>query len=253
VSQAIVHFHELKVDKSALSALSNEEVAIYGMLSHISNELNVFSNLLSTTRSSAEYSNPVSFAKILQHNVLLRTLSANLYEALDFLDDLRTKPKGVSEELDGILSRYYSRTSKLKKSIGYSINRNIRNEVASHYNYSDAKRNARAAQDDLDASVYLSSKDGNTYFVFGEQLMFVQRLIRFSEANAKYKYADTLAEDWLGWSLKVVKLFKDLNAEVFGFVTDKLENHEFRKTHYFVEQNMMIKNGAELLPLFVEG
>ena len=83
--------------------------------------------------------------------------------------------------------------------------------------------------------------------------MFVQRLIRFSEANAKYKDADALAEDWLGWSLNVVKLFKDLHADVFCFVTDKIERQEFRKTHYFVEQNMVTKRNAELLPVFVEG
>lgn len=252
LSKALVHFYEVRLKKSDLVEFSNDEIAAFGLLSQIANEISSLSNLLSASHVHEGEIYPVDFAKLTQHNVLLRTLVSRVFEAFEFLVDLVQKNDGFRKEFLDLFARLEGRVERLKKEKGYALNRNLRNETAFHYKFDVAKKNVKSAKVDLDASMFVSKMDGNCYFTFGEQLMFVQRLARFGESDATLKEPEHLIEVLSMWTIKVIKLFKEIHSEVFGIVLDQADRTA-RKTHYFVEHDLVFDADVGCLPLFVRG
>jgi hypothetical protein len=250
VSDALIHFHEFRLKKSELNSLTKEEKAIWGMLSYICNELNVFARLLRLSNRSEAQDAPIKFAADLQHHVVLRTLSSRVFEAYEFLSEASKKSRDVDQEILKLIEAKAVQIEQLGSAAGHSINRNIRNETSFHYRYKTALKNAGSLPEDADASIYISSLDGNTYFVFGESMMFIERLRKFSDADRKFEDPEVLAEYWLKWTLEVVKLIKQLQADLFGIVLEKL-NKKARKTHYFVEAGFVAEENCDPIPVFV--
>ncbi|UWQ37758.1 hypothetical protein K3552_01760 [Leisingera aquaemixtae] len=250
MSTSIVHFHEMRIKKSDLSHLSDEETAVFGMLSYICNELNVFSRLLRLSGEKENDGAPVRFARDLQHHVVLRTLSSRLFEAYEFISEVGKKARGINSDIFSLFQRSATEIEKLGASNSRSINRNIRNETSFHYKYRDALKNAKSLPEDADASIYLNELDGNTYFVLGESMMFFERLRRFSKADKKFENPELLAEEWLSWSLDIVRLVKKLLADVFEIVLDRLDT-KIRKTHYYVKRGMVAESDSAFAPVFL--
>lgn len=251
MKSSIVHFYEFSIKKSDLSGLSHDEVAAVGALSQICNELNVFSNLLSLCHEPDTRDKPITFAANLQHHVLLRNLSSHVFEAIDFLKEVVDYAK--DSEI-GIMQKFSEASAKIENlqlSGGHAINRNIRNEIAFHYKFSVAKKNAKSLPKDADSSVYVNELDGNSYFVLGESLMFFERLKRHSNSDKKLEDAEALSAAWLEWTLHAVRLIKDLQSEVFGLILDHLAISP-RKTHYFVDPSYVANSKSGRLPVFCQ-
>lgn len=250
MNQALVHFHEIKLKKSDLNALSEEEMAILGMLSYICNELNVFARLLRLSERQEDRSGPIKFASDLQYHVILRTLSSRLFEAHQFLDEVSNKVGNLRPDFSKIIRESAEGIEKLRDSEGHAINRSIRNETGFHYKFKTALKNVRSLSDDADASIYVSDMDGNSYFSLGESVVFFERLRRFSDADKKYENPESLAEVWLFWCLEVVRLVKKLQADLFGLVLDTTDSVS-RKTHYFVNPDIVAEGGRDVVPIFL--
>ncbi len=244
----IVHYLELDAKIADLSRLTEDELILFGTLSFICNELNVFSRMLGLANSTQVEAKPLKFVADLQHHAILRTLASRVFEAHEFLIVTLSKCTDVDDDLRDLLKSTKIKLDRLRSSEGYSINRNVRNEVTFHYQYGAAKKNVRSIRDDADASVFINKTDGNTYFSIGESLMYFERLRRFSLSDKTFEDEEKLAEAWLGWSLDAVRIIKDLQAEVFNSVMDKVEKRA-RKTHYFVERSLVAEK-TDVLPIF---
>ncbi|RLJ97977.1 hypothetical protein CLV75_4322 [Ruegeria conchae] len=251
MTESLVHFHEFNLKKSDLGSMTKEEIAVLGMLSYICNELNVFARFLRLTERQDDERGPVKFASDLQFHVVLRTLSSRVFEAYEFLKEATKKTEKLDPEMLALIQKSTEEIERLGASEGHAINRNIRNETSFHYKLNTALKNAGSLPCDADASVYVNSLDGNTYFVLGESLVFFERLRRFSAADKKFEDPEILAESWIKWSLEVVMLIKDLQANLFGIVLDRAKKVP-RKTHYFVKSEVVAKDKRAVMPVFIQ-
>ncbi len=249
MSEGPLHFNEFRLTKSDLSWMTREEVAVLGTLSFICNELNVFSRFLRLTEQQVDDIGPVKFAADLQYHVVLRTLTSKAFEAHDFLEQVSKKAKSTDSEIFGLFQNKEKEIKELKLSDGHSKNQNIRNEISFHYKLKTAKKNADKLPEDADASVYLNPLDCNSYSVLGEQLMFVERLKRFSDGDKKFEDPEKLGKSWLEWSSQVVFLIMKLQSELIGFVLNKVEKVA-RETSYFVEPKFIVVDSDAVMPVF---
>lgn len=251
MSDSFVHFDEYYLTKSDLGSMGDDEIAVFGMLSYICNELNVFARFLRLSLPEKEVAGPVKFASDLQFHVVLRTLTARAFEAHGFLKEVVKNAQFTESEMILCIQRKAKEIEDLDDAEGCGINRNFRNETSFHYYFRLAKKNAKSLPGDTDASMYVNELDANSYSALGENLVFFERLRRFSDADKKYSDFEVLVESWITWSSKVVMIIKELQAELFGIVLERTGVEPRRATYSVKPEDFAEKNSAAM-PIFIK-
>lgn len=249
MNKPILHFHEVRSTLADYADISRDDLAVYGLLAYINNDLNVFAKLLGNARSLESEDKPIQLGTDIQHNALLRTFAGKVFEAYEFLKSFPDREFQGTEKVMQTVARSAQEIEALASDEGFALSRNLRNESAFHYSFSTAKKNLQSAPDDLGASIYVNTIDGNSLFEFGEQLMFVQRMRRFSEANHRYEDVDTLTEAWLGWVRETHRLIRSLQSDVLGVMLERLADTPRRHRAYFVDPRL-VSTSAQVLPAF---
>ena len=251
MTKALVHLFEYQVPKSSLEQLSREQTAILGILSYAVSEVNALAKFFIIAQQDKTGENPIDIASMIHQNVILRTWSAKLFEVMEFAGTADKRLLASDDDLRVDFEEALLELDELKSTEGFSTARVMRNEATSHYSMKAALKNIDYMSEDAECNLYLGELNGNSFYPFGEELMFVARMSRQGK-NSRSK-AERLAQfwDWHDWNIamndwlsrlhfRVVKtLFLDSETEIFA-----------RHKAYWVPPSMLSEMDTNIAPLF---
>jgi len=212
-----VKINRSRIDMTKLRAMPENERALFVLLGHAVNEINVLNKTFYLATQYNERPEWRAHAHSSQSLVFARALTGKLYEAWQLLQKgyygtqlSREYDKHVDAEvkdaLDG-LGRYFSRENIVAE---------IRNRFAFHYSLDDAKVGLALALPEDKMIMYLATDNGNTLYYFSEVVVNAA-LLEALEPGAHEKAMERLRTE----SQRVVGWFNDAAQGIMYRVVEK--------------------------------
>lgn len=199
--KAIEKIVEIPVFLEDLEPLSVDEKALLALASYAATESNTISKLYLFSTHKMTGDEVVDSAISIQIMVLLRYWSAKLFEFFESISEI-AGARGTSEEnVIRLANESFEAFSQLEDSRGYEIARAIRHEATNHYSFKAAKKNIVHVSERANCKLFLHKKDGNSWYPFGEEVMFSGRINRAGASLKTKEEKQKTLEDWLEWNL----------------------------------------------------
>lgn len=136
-----------------------------------------------------------------------RNLAAKVFEYINMLEEYKKRcERKAKSSMIRFLNEANSVISDLKKGEDYELALWYRNKVTNHYAVHELTsliKNGDLGDGDTEHSIYLHEKDGNSYYILGEQVL----LAKLSEDGRDPIETINKFDDWvLGASAEVMKL-----------------------------------------------
>jgi len=252
VSKPVEHLYELKISWAELENLTVKERSVFGLLCYAASEMNVLSRIYLETMHPLTGEPAIDTGLAMQRHIVLRSLSSRAYEAYKFLRELKVD-SNESGEYNRFVNETKDASNELKNAPGYSVNDILRNEATNHYDLNAAVKSWPFLDKGANNTMYMHSKDGNSYFALGEELMFFARLRRLSNSRKEWKEPEAIVGAWLDWALEVKKLVSKAHVKFFEeIVAAQIPNLAADKRHYFLDEEL-VSNTKHGVPLFHRG
>ena len=252
MTQALVHLDEFETSWSELKKLPKEHLAAIGVLSYAVSETNALARIYLCQSHDYTEQKPLDSISNIHRFLIIRTWSAKLFEAIEFLRFGGRKSKTSDLQLLSLSKTAIKKFDGLKQASGYSIARDIRNEAANHYSFEAAQKNIDSVHASADCNLYLHDVGGNCFYPFGEELMFHARLNRKWKNVSTKVEKDALFNEWLDWNLAANKCLDETHADFTNeLVFRGLSRNQFRPKKYWAPMSYVGDVSERKTPLFL--
>lgn len=212
-----MRIHKSKIKIADLKNVPELERALFVMLGHLVNELNVLNKTFYLCSQFKEEPKWRTHAHTSQALVFARILVGKLYEGWELLRkgyfesqiSKRYDEKLNEEAKNGLgkLKQYFGRDNLIK---------DIRNNFAFHYSVEDAKSVLARELNEDELIMYLAENNGNTLYYFSEYVVNYA-LLEAIEKGDPGKALERLISE----SAKVVSWFNDLAGGIMAHITEE--------------------------------
>lgn len=250
-NKKIMHYGELIIPKSDLDKLGKEELAFLSTLAFAIDEISVFQKL--TTHSMGAMPNDDSLKAMyqIQQNAITRVLCSKVFEAIRIFDD-GVKLLCRNGHIDSVeqLKKSVKKIEKLKGDKSYALAKTIRDHSTNHYISSETVKNIEHAPDNAPMRAMLHKNQGNSFYPFGEEYVFLGRINRhFMEER---EAAEILQEvrAWIDWSMKASNLLsKIFSGYLIWLHKERFPDWALRKKTPYLETHLFSEIGDYSLPI----
>ena len=233
---------------SEMTALPPEHAAFLGVVEYMVTELNVLQRIYLQADHREIESPIVEEITAIQRNLVMRTISSKLFEFVEFCDGVVRSCKSVT--LSNLVRASVERFRSLDETKGFEIARNLRHESANHYSFKAALKNLQFVDEDTNFDIYAGKLEGNTFFPFGERLMFNARMDRHFDSTG---FSDTgeYLDHWIAWMLGSASWARLLHKQAFEVLW--MEAHptgKFEEESVRLPEALVVSLDTASLPLF---
>lgn len=244
----------LKLNKFRLTAeeladLPKDQVAAFGVSCHAINEIHAMNRIyLFAGHQKTSYPD-IDVAALIQRLTLLRVWSAKIFEYSEF-----TKFKGKYNRTKDRILQELSRQAQEKfaslcDNTGFESAKRLRNESTNHYCISPARQNFNHIAPSIDASFFLANKRGNSFFPFGEDLVFGGSLSRYAEQESTS--IEVQIADWVDFNIEASGWAFDFHASLTRkIVVENFPGRILDEKVYWLPECMAGPFGNGFLPVF---
>ncbi|MFV1464268.1 MULTISPECIES: hypothetical protein [unclassified Phaeobacter] len=248
---AIQHFRELQLSFKDLEDVPEDAVALFSISSYAVSELNVIARMLLAVMHAPEKDTAISAAGFIQTSCALRYWTLKLFE---FYECMRSIVEGKGEKHQSVICAVEAAVSnfkELKEDSSFSLARNVRHEAAGHYSFEAAKKNIRFVAPNAIASMYVHQQAGNSFFPFGEEVMFVGRMNRHGSSLKSDEERVQLVSALFAWDKRATKWVKECHMLFFReLIRPYLSGRIAKKRSYWVDPNKVGELKDFNVPLF---
>ncbi len=240
--------------KSDFDAHDLDSVAALAALSYAVSEINVVLRLYLFIDHDFDGPPELDSINHVQRNVLLRILSAKIFEASEMVQLRGRYNRSNSVHLKSTLLPFQKSFKRLKRHPGYTLVQNLRNEATNHCTLNAARLNLSEIPDTSDFSFLLHSMDGNCLYLMGETVMHYGRVLRQSnEREAENPLGDSTEYDiWMSWNMATLRWLRRVHTRLAEKLTiDHFEGKLGRELTMWIPEGASAKPKSRLTPFFV--
>ncbi|MFD0910384.1 hypothetical protein [Ruegeria arenilitoris] len=248
-----LHFKELPLNVGELSHVSRDSLALFAVSSFAVTELNVIARMVLSTSQTSEKDEPINVAAFIQQSCILRIWTLKLFEFHECIKKLVNGKDSAESEVRRV-AEYCLRKFKeeLQLDESYSLARDVRNEAAGHYSFGAAKKNLDHVKNEGVASMFVHKQAGNSFYPFGEEVMFAGRLNRHGASPSNAASRDKLIDELFSWNLKANSWVRNSHLHVFSkLVAPELPGKFLKKCVFWVTSEKVGDVSDFRVPLFV--
>ncbi|MEO0370349.1 MAG: hypothetical protein AAF231_02735 [Pseudomonadota bacterium] len=244
-----LHKYGLSVEDA--QNLPEDQLAAFGVFCFACSEINVLHRLYICSVHPPHKDQEIRFAALIQQFLILRTWTAKLFEVTEFVKFEGKYNKTKDPVLKEFSTEALNQLQKIQDEAGNGLAKKLRDEVANHYHLKPARANVAHLSEVGEYSMYLHKAAGNSFYPFGEELMFGARLNRF-EADNPNKDAN-LFKEWNAWNVKVSRWVSSMHVRLFEMTLKKLNPERAAEIKsYSLPDNMFMDHRELLVPLFIK-
>jgi hypothetical protein len=246
------YIYKIRITQDDIASLPEDQAACLGVLSFAASESNVLRRTYLHASHDNQNDTTLDSGLFVQRFTLLRIMSAKLFEIEEFLrfegKNNRTADQTVLSLAEAALSDF----EKLKDSDGYRVARKMRHEATNHYSFKAAKRNLKHLPKDANCSLFLHEKNGNSYYPFGEELMFMAGVSAFVGGGKTTEDKLELFRTWFDWTKDAGAWLDRVNYDfhrkiVLSRFPDKVARQEVK----WLSPQLAASHEAAKIPLFL--
>lgn len=252
--QEIEFIYKQNLRRKDFADFDEDSVAALAVLSFAVSELNFILRQYLFVQHSFEGSDEIQLINHFQRNVVLRTFSAKLFEAAEFVQLRGQYNRSRSEELKGLLQRYQRSFRWLEKHPGYPIVKSLRHEVTNHYRLKPARANLRGLPNEADFSFLFHEMQGNCFYQMGETVMHYGRVLRIADeaVNRPGQPTHSEYELWMHWNLSALRWLRRVHRHVAdNLIASGLPGRKARKLMLWLPEGASASPISRLIPYFV--
>ena len=197
---AIEHFWEITVTPEELKKLPEDQQAIIAILCFAVSEVNSLARLYIFNSHDLVGEDAIDSAAFIQRLLLLRTWSSKLFEIRQCLSKIAKQKQTHDSEVLRLVGEALARFEEINDPVATPIVRDIRNGLANHYSFADAKRNLKHVKPSAVCNFYIHKMNGNSFYPLGEEVMFMGMMNRHAKRDDTLQ-AMELFDEWMQWNL----------------------------------------------------
>jgi len=249
----IVRFQELRLTEADLEALTDLQRAIYAVLSFAISELNTLAKLYVFVARETSDKKAIEAAINIRRQTIIRTWSAKVFEACEFVSTLPQYSADENDQYQVFRTNAIYRVRLLKEQEGYTVLRAIRHEASNHYSLKAALKSVRAPKASRDASIYIHLLDGNSFFGYGEEVLFFERLERL-HVNLGLREDDerSIIDIWMQWALELKNALLEIQLDFYERFIRPSVSKRFQQQIYYVDKGLLLAPEDVKIPLLVK-
>ncbi|NOD99155.1 hypothetical protein GS610_18280 [Ruegeria sp. HKCCD6228] len=247
-----VHFEELPLKVEDLRSVPKDSLALFAVTSFAITELNVIARLVLSTFQPSEKDEPVNVAAFIQQCCILRIWTLKLFEFHECIKKLASGKEASGSEVKLVAEYCLNKFNhELQLDRSYSLARDVRHEAAGHYSFSAAKKNLGHVNNEGIASMFVNKQAGNSFYPFGEEVMFAGRLNRHGASPASAGDRNQLIDQLFGWNLKANSWVRACHLKVFTQLAASELSDKFKKESVFWINSEKVGEFSDFrIPLF---
>jgi hypothetical protein len=254
----IEHLYVFRLRWRELSDLTLDEKAAISILGFLVSEINALKRMALFAMFPHNERSEIASAIVIQRNLLLRTATAKLFEFLRFMEK-RLDPTVAPTSVSRIVGGFEKELAGFREGIGFQLAKQIRNKMANHLDFDEAKASAEAAQDDVECGFFLTDANGNSYFPIGEEVIFASALKRTwkTHEDAKEREEDKATfeaalDAWIDWTLKLSDFADRVHLALFEELIEPLVPKRMAQHKpVWVDSDLVAEHPGFRLPVFV--
>lgn len=251
INTAIEHLVEYPLSQSELNELSRDQQGVVAVLSYAVSETNALSRCYIACMHANTDKPEIEAALNIQRFTILRTWSAKLFEAHEFLQFGGKKRNTEDEEILKLADEVLSEFSALRSGAGFKLAKCIRHEATNHYSLSAAVKNLGHISPRANFNMYLHDLNGNSFYPIGEEVMFLGRLNRFGANLSEMEEKKKAIGDWLDWNLEANRWLGEAHLRyVRKFILDRNPKKYGRKKAYWIDPRLVGTKAEIKVPVF---
>lgn len=246
----IVELYEIQLSKQEIEELGPELTAALSTLAYAANEINCFMGLYLASEPEMPRYEVIKKKARIQKFILTRAMNAKIFEALKAIGDIRK-----------IIDRYQEKTGRkdfsemftvldsLTSELGYTISKELRNNVTSHYLPSKVRDNLSRVAGGSARTLFFHRSSGDSFYPFAEDYVFGAQLNQLAKEHNMD--LNSVVDEWMEWSVKASQEISSVFEGVLKHVImDKLHEKHARETKPYVEVEYVAGFRTRPLPLF---
>ena len=247
----IEHVYKFRLRLSDLSALSRSEKAALTLLCFVVSELNSLKRLSLFAMHTEELPDDAVPAVAVQRNLILRTITAKLFEFLRLVEK-KVDPAAVDDRVKMVFQRYSKELDEARTGVGFTIAKKIRNKMANHFDFEEAEKVAAQCPETVECSFYLTEANGNSYYPMGDEIIFASGILKaIKDSGLTISFQDAL-DEWIDWTLRLSNLADSIHVAIFEelvvpLVPDRMAHHR----PIWLPEDLVAKHPGFRLPLFI--
>jgi hypothetical protein len=182
---------------------------------------------------------------------VLRNWSAKLFELHEFAKEFQKQAGGSTSGREAVRDFLAGFENQVDQ-VGYTLARDLRNEVTNHFPLKAAKKNLKHLSDRANLLLLLHHKDGNSSYPLGEEVLFAGRINRFSFGKQDEEGGHRALERWYQFNLDATKLARTFHQAVIQhLVFGKFPKKFARLKTFWVEDGLSKDHREVCVPLFL--
>ena len=252
MSSEEVSFIELQLRWEELRQLPDDHLAAISVLSFAASEINFLRKTYMSVSHPYVQNKTINSATNIGRFVVIRSWTSKLFECVTFFEKLSgPKPSTKDKILCKLACDSLKTFEPLKKSKGYEVARDLRNEATHHYSFSAACDNLKHVSSSGDFGFYTHEVGGNDYYPLGEEVMFHARLNRkWANVDSKTK-RNALFMEWLDWNLSATDWLLKTHAHISNELAFKaIDSVKWKKKSYPVPVGFLGDASVARMPVF---
>jgi hypothetical protein len=252
VNKILLKMDEFEISWDDLQKLPEDHVAAFSVLSYAVSEVNALAAIYIGQSHKKVDLKHIDSALNISRFMVLRSWSSKFFEARQFIGGLcGNKPDTRDAILQGLAVDAIASFDSLSARNGYHVAGNIRNEAASHYSFSAAKKNLSHLNKNGDFNFYVHEHGGNCFYPIGEEVMFQGRLNRRWSNIPSKQERDELLLEWLDWNLEAQDWLNDIHATFAReLIFNGLGRQDFKPRADWLESALVGNLAENLQPRF---
>lgn len=223
-NKAVLKYLDVGVGKDQLLGLDDASLWALVAFAFAHNDLSV---QMRSLRQSFQIPESPSLRRAwhVQHNVLMRSLSAKLFEVIETFSNISSSSKGFD---DTVLKEFFKERGRqlrdLKKGRYYKLAEFCRNKMTNHYGIEEIKKNLSHWKGEDELKMLLARMHGNSLFPFAEDIVFYGWLQREFEGD-KDGFGYEHLNEWGQWVQAVYRWHGTTLTELLVLLNQRLKKH----------------------------
>lgn len=251
LNKAFIKLAEFPISQAEMDELPDDQKALWAVVCHAVTELKIFARVYISNAHIADGEAPISMAILIQRHAILRVWSAKLFELVECVLGLSRQGPSVEVSVSSLAAKMHQKYEKNVQGSDHSLVARIRNESTNHYSFKAAKKNLKHVGDGANCTMYLHDMTGNSFYPYGEEVMFMGRINQYGSSLGNSEEKLDLLKNWFDWNLRANEWSDALHLECFKqFIRPKIQGRVPQEKVYWVEEGLVGDIESAKAPLF---
>ncbi len=248
----IEHIYKYEISPAEIASLPADQAACLGVLSFAASESNVLRRSYLHASHDIIGDMTLDTGLFVQRFIFLRLISAKLFEVQDFLSFGGRKKTTEDAIILRLAEDALSDFESIKNTDGYRLARKMRHEATAHYSFAAAKKNLRHLPIKANCNMYLHNKGGNSFYPFGEELMFMAGVTAYAGGGKSTQDLLELFDLWFNWTTQAGSWLDRVNYKFHReLVLDVFPKKVARQEVKWLSKDMAASHEEMKIPLFL--